>query len=162
MTGLSSSSSKRRRSPRRCSAACACAFPEASRSVSASAHNLSQVGMLATADTLLVLSLPVAPGEPEVRSMGFPGSPGPGPTLQGPGGCPAPTGGPGPVRSLVATRPRSSATRQLARLSASSECQCPGDEVRSGQVRLITRPKSRTMRAKRKQRSRANITKVPK
>ena len=34
--------------------------------------------------------------------------------------------------------------------------------VRSGQVRFITRPKSRTMRAKRKKRSRANRTKVPK
>ena len=35
-------------------------------------------------------------------------------------------------------------------------------QVRSGQVRFITRPKSRTMRAKRKKRSRANRTKVPK
>ena len=37
-------------------------------------------------------------------------------------------------------------------------------QVRSGQVRFITRPnlKSRTMRAKRKERSRANRTKVPK
>ena len=34
--------------------------------------------------------------------------------------------------------------------------------VRSGQVRFITRPKSRTMRAKRKKRSRANRTNVPK
>ena len=31
-----------------------------------------------------------------------------------------------------------------------------------GQVRFITRPKSRTMRTKRKKRSRANRTKVPK
>ena len=34
-------------------------------------------------------------------------------------------------------------------------------EVRSGQVRFITRPKSRTMRAKRNKRSRANRTNVP-
>jgi hypothetical protein len=34
--------------------------------------------------------------------------------------------------------------------------------VRSGQVRFITRPKSRTMRAKRNKRSRANRTNVPK
>jgi hypothetical protein len=34
--------------------------------------------------------------------------------------------------------------------------------ARSGQVRFITRPKSRTMRAKRNKRSRANRTNVPK
>jgi hypothetical protein len=37
-----------------------------------------------------------------------------------------------------------------------------GPDVRSGQVRFITRPKSRTMRAKRNKRSRANRTNVPK
>ena len=34
--------------------------------------------------------------------------------------------------------------------------------IRKGQVRFITRPKSRTMRAKRNKRSRANRTNVPK
>ncbi len=38
----------------------------------------------------------------------------------------------------------------------------PDLKVRSGQVRFITRPKYRLMRAKRKKRSRANRTKVPK
>ncbi len=37
-----------------------------------------------------------------------------------------------------------------------------GSETRTGQVRFITKPKSRTMRAKRNKRSRANRTNVPK
>jgi len=58
-------------------------------------------------------------------------------------------GGPGPGHAL--------ASRILIKPS-----QVRSGQVRSGQVRFITRPKSRTMRAKRKKRPRANRTKVPK
>ena len=58
-------------------------------------------------------------------------------------------GGPGPGHALA------------SRIFNKAESGLTG-QVWSGQVRFITRPKSRTMRAKRKKRPRANRTKVPK
>ncbi len=65
----------------------------------------------------------------------------------------------GRVLKLLAAAASASEQVTLGRFLA---CLASSGQVRSGQVRFITRPKSRTMRAKRKKRSRAIRTKVPK